>query len=88
MPSANSAAAAPSARIENRSGIADPVTGSDCTQYQGSFTHACSCPPASSVPPSENTSSTTNVTATARTASSRQNTTAATASAISIGQPR
>lgn len=74
--------------IENRSGIADPATGSVCSQYQGSLTNACRCPPASSVPPSESTSSSTNVTARARTGSSRQNKTATTASAVSIGQPR
>lgn len=88
IPNANIAAAAPSATIENRSGITDPITGSVCSQYQGSLTHECSCPPPSRVPPMENTSSTANVTAAERTVSRRQNRTATAASTISIGQPR
>ena len=87
-PNVNSAAAAPSARIENRSGITELATGRACSQYQGSVIQACSCPPASSVPPSESTSSTTSTAAVTRTVGSRQNSTAAAASAMSIGQPR
>src|SRR5579859_2971050 len=85
---ASNAAAAPSARIENRSGSAALSSGRPCSQYHGSLSQACSCPLASSVPPSENTASTTAVTAVARTGSRRQNLTAARPSSTSSGQPR
>ena len=85
---ASSAPAAPSATMENRSGSAALSTGRLCSQYHGSLIQACSCPPASRVPPRENTASTAQVTAQARTGSRRQNRIVpATSTAIS-GQPR
>src|SRR6185437_13014406 len=83
-----SAAAAPSATRQNRSGSADSSSGRPCSQYQGSLIAGWWCPPNSRVPPSENTPSTTQATAPARAGSRRQQAIAAPASTTSSGQPR
>ena len=74
--------------MANRSGSAALSTGRPCSQYHGSLIHACSCPEASRVPPSENTSSTAQATAQARTGSRRQNRMVPAASTAISGQPR
>ena len=71
-PKASSAAAAPSAMMENRSGITAAATGRACSQCHGSAMPSCSRPPASRVPPSESADSSPNVTALARTGRRRQ----------------
>lgn len=74
--------------MENLAGITDPVTGSVCSQYQGSSMPWCTRPLASRVPPRENTASTVNVTAVTRTGSNRQKRSVTSPSTASIGQPR
>ncbi len=87
-PKASNAAAAPSAMMENRSGITAAATGRACSQCHGSKMPSCSRPSASRVPPRESADSTANVTAVARTGRRRQNHAAMTARTASIGQPR
>src|SRR5579859_169969 len=85
---ARSAAAAPSATMENLSGSTALRTGRPSSQYHGSLIPWYSLPLASRVPPSESTPSTTQATAEVRTGSSRQKWIAASRSTTINGHPR
>src|SRR5215472_9678038 len=87
-PSASRTAAAPSIRIDSRSGSIDDRSWCSSSQCQGRFTAGSGTPRVCGWPPNENTARTTSVTAAALTAGRRQPTTGAAARTTIIGQPR
>ena len=88
MPNASSAAATPSAMIENLSGSTDANSWCSSIQCQGRVTAGLAAPPISGCPPREKITSTASANAAARAAGRRQLTAAARTRTTISGQPR